>query len=248
MSDEELREVFKILFERAMPGISLDCLIFAFQDQALKVLCMRYTGQDLWTLPGGWVMRDESLHKAAQRILYERTGLESVYLKQFHTFGEVDRANLKEFLRNVNPNFPQDYLPTRIISIGYYALVDYRKVQFSKDFLTDLTTWQDVADLPELIFDHREIIATGIKTLRAQIDHLPVGYHLMPESFTMPDLQKLHESILGEKVDRANFQKRILSYNILDRLEERRTGGAYKAPFLYRFNLEKYSTFINEEF
>jgi 8-oxo-dGTP diphosphatase len=141
-----------------------------------------------------------------------------------------------------------DYFPNRTVSVGYYALVDHTKVTVKLDFLNDHFAWINVNELPKLLFDHNLIVNTGLKSLRAQIDHLPIAYHLLSEVFTMPELQKLHEAILGEPLDRGNFQKRILSYGILERLEERRTGGAHKAPYLYRFIPEQYEAFLNQEF
>jgi 8-oxo-dGTP diphosphatase len=248
MNQEDLNNQLKWLFDNAMPGISVDCVAFAYQEERLKVLCLRYRNTDIWSLPGGWVFKHESLHQSAFRTLQERTGLDSIYLKQFQTFGEVNRANIKEVMSRLMPPFAMEYFPSRTVSVGYYALVDYRKVNLSQDFLSDLTAWHDVEDLPALIFDHPQIIKAGVKSLKSQFDHLPLGHHLLPEEFTIAELQKLHEEVLGEKLERSNFQKKILSSDILERLDKMKTGKAYKSPYLYRFNKEKYKTWINQVF
>jgi 8-oxo-dGTP diphosphatase len=244
----ELERAIRWAFENSMKGISVDCVVFGFHDNQLRVLCLKVKGSDIWSLPGGHIQLNESVDEAAYRILKYRTGLDHIYLKQFYTFGEVNRANVRAMVAGLKLPFPPEYFETRAVSVGYYALVEYSKVRPVLDFMSDDIQWIEPDKLPSMIFDHHEIVATGLKSLRAQIDHLPIVYHLMPDTFTMPELQKLHEAILGEELDRANFQKRILSYNILERLEERRTGGAHKAPFLYRFIPEKYQEFLRSEF
>jgi 8-oxo-dGTP diphosphatase len=250
MINQQLEETFRWLRENTLQGLSIDCVIFGYHHPELRVLCLRLIGSNGWCVPGGFVPHDLSIDEAAQQVLHSRTGLEKIFLKQFHTFGEVNRANLRQLMAESYPQLPPDYFPTRTISIGYYALVEYYRVAKPvSDFLTEEIDWLDVNNLPEqMLFDHRYIIEMGLKQLRAQLDHLPVAYHLMPETFTMPELQKLHEAILGQELDRANFQKRMLSYSILERLAKRHDGGAHKSPYLYRFIPEKYEAFLRNEF
>ncbi len=248
MTQDDLNNQLKWLFENAMSGISVDCVAFAYQEERLKVLCLRYRNTDIWSLPGGLVFKHESLHQSAFRTLQERTGLDSIYLKQFQTFGEVERANIKEVMSRLVPPFAMEYFPNRSISVGYYALVNHREVIFTQDILTDLTAWHDIEELPAMIFDHVQIINTAVKSLKAQFDHLPLSYHLLPKKFTIGELQKLHEEVLGEKLERSNFQKKILSTAILERIDERKIGGAYKSPYLYRFKREKYEAWVNQVF
>jgi 8-oxo-dGTP diphosphatase len=248
MNIEELEDLVRQMYASTMPGLSIDCVVFGFHDNAIKILSLRFNNSGAWMLPNGLIFHEESIQQAAQRILSERTSLKDIFLKQFYTFGDLDRTNIED-MKTMMP-FPSilEMVPKRAISIGYYALVEHSKVQPQLDFMTAECRWFGVDELPKMIFDHNKIVEIGLKSLRAQIDHLPTGYHLMPETFTMPELQKLHEAILGEPLDRANFQKRILSYDILERLEERRTGGAHKSPFVYRFIPEKYEAFLQREF
>ena len=128
----------------------------------------------------------------------------------------------------------------RFVSIGYYALVEYAKVQPKKDEISAECCWKDLKDLPDLIIDHKEIIEKALETLRKHLNYEPIGYNLLPEEFTMKDFQSIYETILGRKLDRRNFQRKILSYGILDKKEKLFSGGAHKAPFLYSFNQQRY--------
>jgi hypothetical protein len=132
------------------------------------------------------------------------------------------------------------WLTKRFITIGYYALVDYSKVTPKPDWLTDICEWHDVHKIPKLIYDHNAIVKKALETLQLSLNDIPVGYKLLPSKFTMPELQDLYETILDRKLDRRNFQKKMLSFGVLERLDERRTGGAHKSPYLYRFDKKKY--------
>ena len=128
----------------------------------------------------------------------------------------------------------------RTISIGYYALVEFSKAIPTADLLSDECVWWDIHELPALLFDHSIMVEQALKTLRMQLNFHPIGYNLLPEKFTMPELQKLYETILDRPLDRRNFQKKMLSLDILERLEERKNVGPHKAPYYYRFHKHKY--------
>lgn len=233
-----------------VPHVSIDLVIFGFHDGQLKVLLLHWrTGTD-WLLPSGFIHHDENMDDAAHRSLRERTGLQAVFLQQFHTFGEAIR--FKHFTKQetmIRLGFPGDRdepLFRRHVSIGYYALVEFSEVVPTPDQFTDECRWWDVDEVPPLLFDHNDMIKLALKTLRRQLSYQPIGYNLLPEKFTMPELQRLYETILGQPLDRRNFQKRIVGYAILERLEERKTGGAHKAPYLYRFDTEKYAKVLEE--
>ncbi|MBK7870592.1 MAG: NUDIX hydrolase [Saprospiraceae bacterium] len=237
-------------FERVLPHVSIDCVIFGFHENQLRVLLLHWKNSHTWSLPGGRVFRDESVQAAVYRILEERTGLREVFLQQFYTFGETDRLKNTDF-QAIFADFGFDLeagnvLFDRTVTVGYYALVEYSKVRPTPDFFTDECRWWDVQELPELIFDHKEIAEKALQTLRRQLSYQPVGLNLLPEKFTMPELQKLYETILDKELDRRNFHKRMLAYGILERLEERRSGGAHKSPYLYRFDLPKYQKALEE--
>ncbi len=218
-----------------VPSLSIDCVVFGFHDNKLKVIVTKLLEQNVWALPGGFVLKNESIDTAANRILSERTGAKDIYLQQFKVFGELNR----------NEDFFADFPDTlwskqRFISIGYFALVDFSKVKLSLDHISEACEWKSIDNLPEFMMDHRQIFDQALISLRKDLNYKPVGYNLLPKKFTLPELQKLYETILNTKLNRGNFYRKILRYDILVKLDEVRKGGAHKAPDLYRFDLEKY--------
>lgn len=238
MSAAELPADFLARADRDfLPHLSVDCTIFGCEAGELRVLLLRWKHLDRWSLPGGFVRRDESVDDAAARVLRERTGLEDVFLRQFHAFGGTGRhedAGIPA-LEAMGVAVARDHwLVSRVVSIGYFALVDLARAAATPDQLTVECRWWPVAGRPALMFDHDDIVAHALDTLRARIDALPLA-HLLPGTFTMPELQRLHETVLGRRLDRRNFQKHVLELGVLERLPERRTGVAHRAPYLYRF-------------
>ncbi|MGA0557627.1 NUDIX hydrolase [Larkinella sp. VNQ87] len=233
-----------------VPRVSIDLVIFGFHDGQLKVLLLRWKNGEDWMLPSGFILHEEDMENAAHRSLQQRTGLQSVFLQQFHTFGEADRFkhfSKQETMRRLGfPGDTDEPLFRRHVSVGYYALVEFAEVVPTPDELTDECRWWDVEEVPPLLFDHNDMIRLALKVLRRQLSYQPIGYNLLPEKFTMPELQRLYETILGQPLDRRNFQKQMLGYGILERLEERKTGGAHKAPYLYRFDKEKYEQALDD--
>ncbi len=229
---------------RVLPHVSVDCVIFGFHENQLRVLLLRLRNIEEWSLPGGRLFPDESLDDAAHRVLKERTGLKDIFLKQFYTFGDrsrMDNTDFRAILATQGIQLQASHvLFDRTISVGYYALVEFSQVTPGLDVLTEEWRWWDVREAPAMLFDHNSIMSEALKKLRRQLRYDPVGLNLLPEKFTMPELQKLYETILGKTLDRRNFQKRVLGYGILKRLEERRVGGAHKSPFLYCFDREEY--------
>ena len=132
------------------------------------------------------------------------------------------------------------FLAQRFISVGFYALVEFSRVVPRPDLLSDACDWYSLEDCGPLILDHERILETALAELRSQLNYQPLGYNLLPRKFTLPELQKLYEAILGRKLDRRNFQRKIFSYGILRALDEKRTGVAHKAPNLYSWDLRKY--------
>lgn len=223
---------------RCLPHLSVDCVVFGFHGADLKLLLLKWKRADAWMLPGGYVGRRESLDQAARRVLRVRTGLARVYLRQFHAFGGLRRRekSLGRLFARLGIEAPPDAWPLgRVVSIGYYALVDYAKVRPRSDYLSDNCGWYLVHRRPKLEFDHDTIVAEALRALRASLDSTGPAASLMPARFTMPELQRMHEAILDRRLDRRNFQKRMLERGLVQRLPQRRTGGAHRAPFLYRF-------------
>lgn len=229
--------------------ISLDCVIFGFNNNELKVLTLQLKHTKEYALPGGFLKKEETLEEAAKRVLKVRTELNNIFLKQFKVFSDPSRsrsnAALQDFLDS-GTHHELGFFEKRFISVGFYALVDYTKVNPTPDFFSKKCEWKNVNEEANYILDHKNIIEKALEVLRLQLRHQPIGYNLLPEKFTMPELQKLYETILGRELDRRNFQRKILSYKILNKLGERRTGGAYKSPFLYEFNVENYQKALND--
>ena len=219
--------------------ISVDCTIFGFHKDSMKVLLLKYHDLDLWSLPGGFVFNDEDLREAAARVLFERTQLQDLFLDQFHTFGRINRTqnNVHQILlKNKGIEVPEDHwIFQRFITVGYCSLIDYSLAETFPDALNESCEWFDVDQLPKMAFDHDRIIKVGLEHLRKNLDTQIVAYNLLPEKFTMNDLQTVYESVLGEKFRRNNFQRKMLSLNTLERLEKFFDGSANKAPYLYKF-------------
>ncbi|GAB3985444.1 NUDIX domain-containing protein [Spirosoma daeguense] len=247
----QVKRLIEALRTEFIQSVSLDLVIFGFHTGQLKVLLLRWKGTNDWCLPGGRIRHEENLDDAAYRSLRERTGLSEIFLQQFHTFGNVVRythfSQQETFARLGLIDDVQSEFASRDVSVGYYALVEFANVVPTPDFFTEECQWWDIDQIPALLFDHNDMITLALKTLRRQLSYQPIGYNLLPEKFTMPDLQQLYETIMGQSLDRRNFQKRMLGYGILERLEERKTGGAHKAPYLYRFDKEKYEKALEDE-
>lgn len=233
--------------ENFINQLSIDCVILGYKEKELRVLIPKIKLlKDLWALPGGFIRQDESIDEAAQRILEERTGLKDIFLEQFRVFGQTERVN-KEVFEELSPlnielmeNLPFNendinWLKGRFVSIGYYALVDINKVNPQKGNFDDSIDWYNIKDLPKMIMDHNGIVTYALETLQQNLDHKLIGFNLLPETFTMKEVQELYEAIYDKPFARNNFQKKILDLNVLERLEKKFTGAANKAPFLYMF-------------
>ncbi len=227
--------------------LSIDCVIFGYKDKELKVLIPKFgLKNNIWTLPGGFILQNESINLAAKRILTERTGLENIFLDQYRVFGEADRINhdLINKFNSLKLEMAQfeilndnsiDWLKNRFVSIGYYALVDIDKVLLRKTEFDESIDWYNVKNLPKMIMDHNEMVDFALQTLRQNLDQKLIGFNLLPNTFTMKEVQELYEAVFDKPFARNNFQKKILDLNVLERLEKKFTGAANKAPYLYRF-------------
>jgi 8-oxo-dGTP diphosphatase len=233
-----------------IPQLSIDCAIFGYHENQLKILLRCWKNVEGWCLPGGNIGQSESIDEAAHRILNEGTGLANVFLQQFHTFGDVGRISQRDddLLKTswLYKEAKGSWLDARTVSIGYYALIEFSKAvpkcdQFSRD-----CAWWDLQNLPVLMFDHDLMIEKALSTIRTQIKYQPIGLNLLPDKFTLPELQKLYETILGRTIDRRNFQKKILSMDVLRRLDQHRKIGPHRSPNLYSFDKVKYKKALME--
>lgn len=227
--------------------LSIDCVIFGYREKELKVLVPKVNIEiPLWTLPGGFIKQEESIDEAAKRILEERTGLKDIYLEQYRVFGEPTRINqeISQNLNKLNNQVTENgmlndtdvkWLSKRFVSIGYYALVDINKVSPKTGIFDESVEWYSVKKIPQMIMDHNEMVNIALETLRQYLDQKLIGFNLLPETFTMREVQELYEAVYDKPFARNNFQKKILDLDVLERLEKKFTGAANKAPFLYRF-------------
>lgn len=227
--------------------IAYDSVVFGFSGEKLKILLMEYRNTGLFALPGGFVGRKTNLDDAARAGLEERTGLSGIYMEQFHTFGDCSRQDasvLKKIMKANGIKAEKDHwLLDRFISVAYYALINYNAVKLQPDALSDSCDWYPVDALPQLILDHGKIVEKALQALRRNPDERIIGMKLLPEKFTMKELQQVYESILGEPLERANFQRKMIASGLLTRHAAQFTGKAHKAPYLYSFAGNKTSVF-----
>lgn len=205
-------------------ALSVDIIIFALRGQSLQVLLVQraeppYQGQ--WAIPGGFVEEDEALDQAASRELSEETGLDQVYLEQLYTYGEPGRD-------------PRG----RVVTVAYFALVP-ADAPIREDGGRDaaMAAWFPVGSLPPLAFDHKEILSYALRRLRYKLEYTAVGFQLLPEYFTLSEIQRTYENILGVRLDKRNFRRRILGSQIIEASNYKRTGEGRPAQ-LYRFRLD----------
>jgi len=224
-------------YQLYLPHISIDTVIFGFSDNELKVLAIKMKYNQQWFLPGGYLKKNENIDDAAVRILQERGGVMNIFLEEFSVFGKYGRSEgaFEDYEDNL-------WHKQRFVSIGYYALVNYHNISPKADEFSEEFNWLDVNNLDsyDITMDHKEIILSALLTLRERITYKPIGYNLLPEKFTMTELQKLYETILGRNLNRGNFYRKIKNMGILLKLNELRKGGAHKAQELYSFNIENY--------
>jgi 8-oxo-dGTP diphosphatase len=209
-----------------LDSISIDCIIFGFNESELKILLIKRAGEPLkgeWALPGGFVEPNEDLDVAAKRILQELTGLSNIYMNQLHTFGDVERYPIR-----------------RVISIAYYALIKINDYNINAAADAKEAIWHPVANAPKLVFDHNKILNAGIEKLKEEVKFHPIGFELLPKKFTLSELQNLYEAILNKTLDKRNFRKKILSMNLLIKLNESQKGVAHRAARLYKFDKSRY--------
>jgi 8-oxo-dGTP diphosphatase len=223
-----------------IPHISYDSVVFGFSGDKLKILIVEYHNTKIFALPGGFLKRAEDLNDAVRRGLEERTGIGNIYLEQFYTFGDVARHEpqpLKTILEanGFDTSGEWKWMLERFITVAYYALINYNDVVPKPDHLADSCTWYDVNDLPPLMLDHATIVKKAIEVLRENLDRKLVGMNLLPEKFTMKQLQHVYEAIQGNTLRRTTFQRKMLSSDLLVRHEKQYSGKAHKAPFLYSF-------------
>ena len=212
-------------YDYPRPAVTTDCVIFGYDGKELKVLLIERGIEPFkgcWAFPGGFLNMDEDALAGARRELKEETGLEDAFIEQFHTFSEPGRD-------------PRG----RVITIAHYALVKIQEVEGGDDAAQ--ARWFSIGEVPPLAFDHDRILRMAMSRLKERIHFEPVGFELLPDVFTMPQLQNLYESILEVHFDRRNFASKMLKLGILEDTGDRPAGASSRIPVSYRFNKEKYN-------
>ena len=212
--------------EHSKVWVSVDCIIFGFDQGKLKILIGRRKmdpGRGEWSLYGGFVRSDESIDDAANRVLYDLTGLRNLYMRQVGAFGSVDR----------DPG-------ERVISIAYYALINVNDYE-DKLRKEHSVEWVDVDELPALYSDHNDMVLLARKLMQQKISSEPIGFRLLPSLFTLTQLQRLYEAVNGEQVDKRNFRKRIKDMDFIEKTGLIDKTGSKRGAFLYRFNKRVYN-------
>ena len=205
--------------------LAVDCIIFGFDSEGLKILLIKRDFEPekgKWSLIGGFLKRDEVLDDAAIRILNTYTGLNDIYMEQLYAYSEIDRDPAE-----------------RTISVSYYALINIEN--HNAELIENYhAQWFSIADAPNLIFDHNEMVQQAIRRLRYRTSIKPIGFELLPEKFTMRQLLELYEAILSKELDKRNFISKINSLEILNKLDIKDMQSSRKGSYLYTFNKDKY--------
>tara|TARA_R110002051_G_scaffold4043_1_gene21372 strand:+ start:10535 stop:11227 length:693 start_codon:yes stop_codon:yes gene_type:complete len=222
-----------------IPNLSFDCVIFGFNGKLLKILILEYHNTGLFALPGGFIEVGQSLEEAVKKGVEERTGIKNVFLDQFQVFGSLERFDpmaMRLILEGNNKNLNKNkWMLDRFITVGYYALINYEEVTPKPDHLSDSIGWYAIDDLPKLMMDHNIIADKALQVLRSNLSEKLIGMNLLPQKFTMKELQLVFEAVLDQKLRRTTFQRKMLSLDILERHEKLFQGKAHKAPYLYSF-------------
>lgn len=208
---------------------TIDCVIFTFHEGALKVLLTernQYPYKDWWALPGFFVGQYEEMEEAVNRILYELTGLKDLFMDQLAAFAGVKRH-------------PEG----RILTVAYYTIVKFEDVQDKVKPVTDYmrdARWFAIDEVPDLAFDHQKILEKSLDTMKQKIGYTPIAFELLPEKFTLTQLQQVYETILNVKLDKRNFRKKVATFPYLKELNEFQQGVSYRAARLYKFDRKKF--------
>lgn len=222
-------------YDHPRPALTVDCVIFGLdQSNTLKILLIQRSAEPFrgdWALPGGFVNMEEDLETAALRELAEETGVKDVFIEQLYTFGQPGRD-------------PRG----RVISVAYYALVNLSEHPVQADSDAESVDWFELDQLPSLAFDHAHIIEVAVQRLRAKVRYQPIGFELLPEQFTLSQLQQLYETILGvDELNKRNFRTRILKMGVLKKVGKQE-GVAHRPAVLYSFDKDKYKQMVQARY
>lgn len=239
--------------EKIVSNISVDCVIFGFDFKQLNVLLVERklvdeTNDEIliddWTLTGYHILEDEDFDTAAARILKNLSGLDNIYLEQFYAFGKVDRINNEK--DRLWRSKQHEHFSSRVATIGYYSLIDSSSTILKHNERN--IKWFPINELPELGFDHCEILDKALTTLRIKFRSEPIAFELLPERFTLSQMQKLYESVMGTTYDRRNFRKKVLQMKYVIPLDEKEIDVKHKPAQLFLFSRDVYDRTKKERF
>lgn len=217
-----------------LPNVSVDNIVFGVENGRLMVLTAKYKeglADGKWGLLGGWVCEKEHIDDAAKRVLGSITGVDNLYLEQFRTFGKPDRYPLNQ-----------------IVTIAYYALVRPDLYHLIPGGTASDVEWRDARSLPVLIYDHNDMVVSALDYIKYKVRHEPIGFNLLPEKFTLLQLQEVYEAILDTKLDKPNFRRKIKKMNLLIDCGEKQQGVTHRAANLFRFDLLVYQKLCEHGF
>lgn len=205
--------------------VGIDCIIFGFEKEQLSLLLLQRNfepAKGQWSLMGGFVQENESADDAAKRVLYELTGLKDVYMEHIGAFGKINR----------DPG-------ERVISLAYYALINTNK--YDRELVQRHNAyWVNIDEIPDLIFDHNQMVEKARTAMKEKASTAPIGFNLLPELFTLTQLQSLYEAIYGEPMDKRNFRKRISDMGYIEKTDKIDKTGSKRGAYLYKFNDKAY--------
>lgn len=236
--------------EKFIPQLSINCVIFRFDGDRLQVPVVQPLNVDIWTVPGGFIYQNESIDVAAKRIIFEQTQLDNLLLSQFGTIGSADREFSKEFQSFITLGIPADlaeWISRRFVTIGYYSVVGKQQIELKTGPLFKDAKWIPIEEREKLALDHSLLVSEALKTLRNELQSKPLLSSFMPKTFTIPELQKLYEAILGRPVDRGNFRQRMLKLNFLIKIGTTKEKTKSRPPIIYKLDKKEYVKSLNQD-
>ncbi len=245
MEKEEINNIFGDA-DQYLRNVAVDNVIFGYHDKELKVLLQKPFVVDKWTVAGGYIRKTESIEEAAARVAHARTGLKNLYLQHFRAFGNPGRVKDSGFTAQHISEVTgvhisaENWIFEYFVSVSFYTLTEFSRVKPAKSEFEEACEWWPVGDLPPMMFDHKLIVSEALKALRLHIAHYPIGYELLEEKFTLPEIHALYETILDKPLDDRNFTKKLVASGIITKLKETRYIGPHRSPFLYKFEKDKY--------
>jgi 8-oxo-dGTP diphosphatase len=251
-SIKELKDFLKRGYLNYHPNLTVDCAIFGYHEGALRLLLVKNKVITKWCLPGGFVKKGESLDQAAARVTAERTGIENLFLKQFKTFGDPRRNDNKAFdaqklleLTGIKID-KHSWLAGETVSVGFYAISDIITARPEADFLSSECSWFSVDKLPDLGFDHEEMVKEALAAMRMHLYHFPIGKNLLPSRFTLKEIKRFYEVMSGKTLHISNFPNKLISLGLIEKTNEKRSIGAHRSPTYYKFNKKIYEKALKE--